>query len=633
MKRTFMLLLFLAATLEAVAGAAGTVPNTDIKYIAEYPDARTTGYVTAKCELDNGNPVWCSPSHQSCLTSENQILQKYKGVESCLERDLGWCCIPESERGFYEDVRCQGSGVCKQKTYNTETITRKPGKNALPEKYEKGVTFTEEEPEKKHTIATNIQEGSDCYLPMGTNVYIDFGPGNQWSGQYVAEDIGSGFQGDGKAENGNCKIDIYTGVGEEAKNEAEEKVTRAGADVYILEWGDESTEITRSQEDTDEQETTIQKGFLETEYKYTNNIPIMSSLQNKVQGLNSRLNQCSSADDTKTCLQRTVNDAKTKTWNVQSTCGTTDQNAVSVVKADESSVLTEGTVLSTTDITPSPGNTDEPASRTVTVNDTEESLSTITLQSTDLDKLLVNRGDRIQIRRSYQTPDSKLNVYRADLDSTASIRILSTPKHQIIKYLTDLASCMTANEMCVCDVKNNLDADIKLMNGTATTQQINQKPQAYFFTHSDGGNIPTGITSQLINQQQLDFNLIRQKAQLAESKPNITLPSQSATYFLVTPKPNSDSLGKLSKLDERPEWYQGSINNDAYQEKLKTNLKNIISNIQKIQNPTSFIKGDQKAVPACEPQRHYQSICIQKRRGADVSPPISMPPVKYTIKI
>ena len=141
---------------------------------------------------------------------------------------LGWCVIPQSQRGFYEDVKCQGSGVHEDRVYQFNTIEQTP-QDSIPiePQYTRGRTAKSINPQPKWTVAVNNQPGTPCYIPYGTLMYIDFGPGNPWNGIYRAEDTGAAFKG-------QCKIDVYAGVGLQASQEAEQHVSGKTPDIYIL---------------------------------------------------------------------------------------------------------------------------------------------------------------------------------------------------------------------------------------------------------------------------------------------------------------------------------------------------------------------------------------------------------------
>lgn len=142
---------------------------------------------------------------------------------------LGWCVIPPSQRGFFEDVKCQGSGVSENRVFQFNTIqpTRQDSV-PIPPDFTRGRTSTGTDPLPKWTVAVNDQEGTPCHIPYGTLMYIYWNEGNPWNGIYRAEDTGSAFRG-------QCKIDVYAGVGTRARDEAiRNGLSNARPEIYIL---------------------------------------------------------------------------------------------------------------------------------------------------------------------------------------------------------------------------------------------------------------------------------------------------------------------------------------------------------------------------------------------------------------
>ncbi len=124
-----------------------------------------------------------------------------------------WCAIPVSQRGFYQDVKCEGSGIVQSGSGNIIYSSA-------------GIATTE----STSTSATGIYTASGVIAKVGTTIAIDpteikygsqvkitfIGCQNQqccnaWSNNnYVAQDTGSAFQG------GIPNIDIYVGIGQSA---------------------------------------------------------------------------------------------------------------------------------------------------------------------------------------------------------------------------------------------------------------------------------------------------------------------------------------------------------------------------------------------------------------------------------
>jgi 3D (Asp-Asp-Asp) domain-containing protein len=203
-----------------------------------FTNIETTVYFTPSCQDFTS---WCSPTRGSCFESTREILEYYpnnQNVQSCVnDRNAGWCCIPQSDRGMYEEIKCQGSGVCEhcqgefctQKVYYHDRLS-KTQTDSIPlnSKYSRGITSTQTNPTPKWTVAVNTAPGTVGYIPYGTQMYIYFGPGNPWNGIYKAEDTGSAFRG-------QAKMDIYAGVGASARDEAlRAGISGAKPQIYIL---------------------------------------------------------------------------------------------------------------------------------------------------------------------------------------------------------------------------------------------------------------------------------------------------------------------------------------------------------------------------------------------------------------
>jgi 3D (Asp-Asp-Asp) domain-containing protein len=641
MNRILILLVITAALAQSAVAAAGTVPGTTLKYEASLP-VRTTGYVTGTCDTPNGDPQWCSPTAGECITSIDQMQNEFSYIDgSCTSQGKGWCCIREEDRGFYEEVLCQGSGVCQEQTFNSETITPTPGEEPIEEDYRRGITATGTEPTPKDTIAVNIQEQSSCYIPLGSKVYIDFGQGHPWNGQYTAEDIGAAFQGDGRAPNGNCKIDVYTGI--DSASDPAKTVSRQDATAYII-----STPSDKSVNDPGSQpvDQTIQQGFIEATYTYQNNLPVLNSFSEFKAGLDHDLNECATSDNPRRCAKNTIRNAQTPQWTAQTTCQPLQDTQPA---PSDQSIIAQGVVTNSGSIATASGDTDRPNSRTITINESSGP-KVITLLSDSISKLSVSSGETLRILGQPRTTQIKLN--QVNLDLNGEIKTLQTQTDQIISYLTRLASCRTADQMCVCDIKNDLDVPITFDQGIAKTPKLTDEPQPYFFDLYDGSNIPTSITSALIRQNSLDFSLLKTQASLTSKAKTTVLPADKTTYFLKTNSKNiptdllpggervqiSDNQIRLAKLKERPVWYKGQQKNQTYNNNLIEGLQRdpiatALSIQQAVTNPASHIAGDKTRVPSCTPKTVYQSVCVKKKPNVQTSPPMSVKPFTYIKKI
>jgi 3D (Asp-Asp-Asp) domain-containing protein len=155
--------------------------------------------------------------------SEQEYPMWYTGESSC-GPPLYYCCIHEDKRGFYEDVKCQGSGVYAGKVYHTSTIGSTQSESEPVPGFVNGRTSTGKDPKPKFTVAAN----PNCpQFKYNTNLFIDWGADSEWTGYYQVQDTGSAFKG-------NCnKLDIYAGVGKASVTEALKGVKKT-AKVCVL---------------------------------------------------------------------------------------------------------------------------------------------------------------------------------------------------------------------------------------------------------------------------------------------------------------------------------------------------------------------------------------------------------------
>jgi 3D (Asp-Asp-Asp) domain-containing protein len=210
-----------------------TIITFSIQIVQGMPDSeieRVTRQITP--QLNEQKPVF-----------ENIVTTVYHSVKSTdfpqwttgvsneydLTTSIGWCIIPQSRRGFYEDIKCQGSGVHEGRVYQYNTVELSPADSIpIDSRYTTGRTAKQTNPKPKWTVAVNNQPGTPCHIPYGTLMYIDFGAGNPWNGLYRAEDTGSAFRGE-------CKMDVYAGVGLQESRNAEQHVSGKTPKIYVLE--------------------------------------------------------------------------------------------------------------------------------------------------------------------------------------------------------------------------------------------------------------------------------------------------------------------------------------------------------------------------------------------------------------
>jgi len=163
-------------TTGVVTGLATGIPS-DIDLSKCFPNIRTTVYYTPFFE---DIKIWSST--QSCTNSYD--------------------CCKSAKSSFYNDVRCQGSGVYNGKVYRYDTIDPR-GAQYSPtlEGFKNGVTSSGTDPTPGRTVAAKC----DSRFKKGTKLYIYWGEGMAGNGYYSVEDTGSALA---------CNhIDIYAGPG------------------------------------------------------------------------------------------------------------------------------------------------------------------------------------------------------------------------------------------------------------------------------------------------------------------------------------------------------------------------------------------------------------------------------------
>lgn len=222
------------ATVKSIMNeiSARPAPDTSPSGASTFSEGTITAtvYYTADC---NDKPEWADGSkwYTGYWDDAETILAanpkectsdaECKDGEECKEiggKKVCWWQTPCKMKmdkpeyiGFYEETHCEGSSVCKDKVYSggrggnigKEPFTGGVKKTAANEH---GSTRTGVKPERHRTIAVNPDEGTQCFIPYGSRLYIKFNEGNPLNGWYVAEDTGGGFHG-------KCKIDMYGGVG------------------------------------------------------------------------------------------------------------------------------------------------------------------------------------------------------------------------------------------------------------------------------------------------------------------------------------------------------------------------------------------------------------------------------------
>ncbi len=172
-------------------------------------DIQSGKFTQLKGGKPTGDPTWkdvfitvyytaYEPDFSKWTTTNNPDLT---GTEACKLK---------GEKGFYEAVRCEGSGITK------DGLVCSAGQKFMKDRIQPTLKASIangacRQPKNKDdrgstSIAVNRVPGTVGYIEYGSAVYIDFGDGHSETGWYIAEDTGSLF-------NGKAKIDIYGGVG------------------------------------------------------------------------------------------------------------------------------------------------------------------------------------------------------------------------------------------------------------------------------------------------------------------------------------------------------------------------------------------------------------------------------------
>jgi 3D (Asp-Asp-Asp) domain-containing protein len=149
--------------------------------------------------------------------SETDFIQWHNPDYGIGKDSLYYCEIPENKRGFYEEVKCQGSGVgTDNKIYKYDTIKQTKEESVATDKV-LTATGTEATPHRTIAVAPGM-------IPYGSKVYVKFKDCQnpeccqKWEGEYTAEDTGQAMTDDWKKKVPH--IDLYTGVGKASLQEA-----------------------------------------------------------------------------------------------------------------------------------------------------------------------------------------------------------------------------------------------------------------------------------------------------------------------------------------------------------------------------------------------------------------------------
>ena len=217
---------------------------------------------------------------------------------------FSWCVIPESQRGFYEEVQCQGSGVSKTgQAYSYSG----PGVKSIQPTPEASTpiphisTARGTIPVAHKTIAV-----APDMIPYGSKVKIEFiGCRDQvccdaWNGEYLAEDTGIAMTNDWNR--GIPHIDLYVGEGKQAYADSRCLPDTAKLEVLGADQKNISGSFVYSTPLTFK--NTLRYSF----YEY-------ASLQNEVRLISEDVKQrCLSRTDQDVCLQESFAKQQAHTW-------------------------------------------------------------------------------------------------------------------------------------------------------------------------------------------------------------------------------------------------------------------------------------------------------------------------------
>jgi len=209
--------------------------SIDDALLGKTPDFQA--YLTSYFVPIVDNNRWCST--KGCINDESMILKYWPQAASCLKRSGGYCCIPENERGAYEEVKCQGSGLGMDGSqYSYDTISTTPGSG----KGRVSIAHGSNIPTEMRTVAGNFIPGSACSLSRGQTLRIQVvdANGNPQPNIvndicFVAEDTGSAFEGVcQKTANGwISKLDVFAGYGASELSRISNAVSGKIANVYL----------------------------------------------------------------------------------------------------------------------------------------------------------------------------------------------------------------------------------------------------------------------------------------------------------------------------------------------------------------------------------------------------------------
>lgn len=389
----------------------------------------------------------------------NDPTLKKNGWSSGATNSKGYCYIPKSQNGFYEEVKCEGSGSCDGHIYHHSTITKDETSSPYLTGVKNGRTATGSDPLAHRTAAVNNEKGTQCYIKYGTQFYAYFGEGNPWNGFYIAEDTGSAFKG-------KCKIDFYAGVGESNSKAASKWVNpQTSPEIYIL---DSNYDIAKPEFSSSISNTYTPQsltGRYSTKYASRTILIGAEDFFNKAYNyLPSAVKTCYGKGQTRkekeNCLNAEFSKDTPLIIKTGNACYETNTLSFADIKNSETVQNIAGTLEKKSDViyTPEPDTHGKvkTKSATLTLKNKDDEQIEVTLYSDAVKKLdSLNVGDYLILKETQRAPvlgivTDKRAVYSED-------QIIANPPDSEMKYLADfaqkLADCSTDNTVCECDVK------------------------------------------------------------------------------------------------------------------------------------------------------------------------------------
>lgn len=608
-------------------------------YIAKYPDTKTTGYY-----IPNG-------------TGEPWLKALQGSTPPCFTGSNYWC-IPQEDRGFYTEVKVQGTGIRNGKVYHYSTIKRSGG--GQPRDSITGLTNQQTRPEPNHTIAVNQNPDSKCYIPPGSKVYID--TNDQFEGTYVAEDTGGLFDEEGTTDTGDCKIDIYTGIGDDALKKAEE-ATAQDVPVYLLSWQDNTV----APPDNPSRTTRHATGATQSKYQNTERLKAPATMWTIAQQAKQRSETCDDKpyEQRKQCIQTKLSQINQNhaAYNVSTACSNTEKPAVSPIRTMHTVV--DGMVLSSTDTY----YIDDQARRTFRVlHDKAVEAIPLAIDQTKASQIeSIDYRDYIKVETTNkQNIQQRKNVFnrvrynRITVDNQQNyltVKELGPKQRRLRNFLLNASDCTTSQKLCVCNIQHP-KTTMTYANGTASHGKIflgDDTP--YNFDIVNGSHITTSLTEQNAEQLLKSPSGFKQRVKDAMNKKQVnktfTSPATGSAYLL-------HAENKLAFLKEKPEWYAPSGQTSKLTQRYTSLLDKkftakdirtlfsigsgagITTNLIQSQVQSQFNQptNNQPRIPSCEPQKRHQTICVKHNPGSPKTPvnttqqqATKLPPLRFTLKI